>query len=270
MRALFTRRLLSLFAAAVAVTVCQSAQAIPILQLYVEGGTYDNSSGEETWVVTNTGGAFRIWAIGNTAGPGGAGSILDVKLSVVYDSAFDDREDFGISITGSEINTGDYLGWVDNAPADPALGGATIVSDGSTPLLGDGTPLPKHGEYGAGKSWREFELGDFTETLDSIADFIGSFPTSPTIGGQINVYDVVVTGLLEGESVHFDLYNHYMSDSATKFVNAPFSHDGEGGGGDTPVDPESVPEPSSIVLLALGALGAVRMGRRRKQDCEVA
>jgi len=63
-----------------------TAQAVPILQLYIEGAHYDFTS--ESWVAapsgSSGGGSFKLWTIGNVNGPGGAGTISDVRLSVAY------------------------------------------------------------------------------------------------------------------------------------------------------------------------------------------
>ena len=65
----------------------QSAQAIPILQLYIEGSQYDSAT--ESWVldVGSTGGAFRLRAIANLGQDGSNGlPIRGVKLSAAYPS----------------------------------------------------------------------------------------------------------------------------------------------------------------------------------------
>ena len=68
----------------------RAANAVPILQLYLEGATYDFAT--ESWVLapggSSGGDPFRLWAIGNVAGPGGAGTISDVRLSIAYDKKF--------------------------------------------------------------------------------------------------------------------------------------------------------------------------------------
>jgi hypothetical protein len=240
---------------------CETAQAIPILQLYVEGGTYDASTDQETWVSSSSDGVFRIWTIGNVSGGGGKGPIYGVKLSAVYSSSLN----LTIQVNGSQVPTVNPWGVVD--PTTAANGTYIRTSaDGEIPVLGDGSSLPSHGQYSPGKTFQEFALGDFTETSSSLADFIGTFPSSFTLGGQINVYDVVITGLNDGDIVHFDLYNHVQSMTKGKikkrYVNAPFSHDGEG-----EYDPPEifeVPEPGSMTLLLTGALGAAFAGRRRR------
>lgn len=220
-----------------------AAYALPTLQLYVEGGTYDTTT--DTWVVAG-GDSFRLWAIGNVDGPGGKGPILDVHLAVAYSSS----ESPTITLTPS--TTGGYGGFTDPSLATAATLTKT-VTDGSIPTLSDGSDLPSHGIYGVGTHWQEFALGDFTLTDSPVADFIGTFPTPGSVAGQINVYEVSVTG---SDVVHFDLYNSVQAGNKIRALFAPLSHDGEGGG--------TVPEPATAVMLGLG-LAAIAAKRSRKE-----
>ncbi len=229
-----------------------SAHAVPILQLYLEGGTYNDVT--ESWELTQTGTSagepFRLWAIGNVDGPGGSGAINEVRLSVVYDSQFDGL--INIALAGS--TTGGFGGFTDpSTPADPTW--LQKVTDGSQPVLYGGNPLPSHGVYGSGRVWEEYLLGDLTATDSPVGDFIDDFPTAiyPD-SGQINVYEVSVTGGHDA-TIHFDLYNHVTSATRGKF--APFSHDADG-------DSNIVPEPATAVIWSLlGLLGLVAIYRRR-------
>src|SRR5688500_15939669 len=72
----------SLFAVTFLLLGSNPAQAVPVLQLYVEGATYD---GTETWTETGPN-PCRLWVIGNVAGPGGKGVLNNVRLSAVYDT----------------------------------------------------------------------------------------------------------------------------------------------------------------------------------------
>lgn len=246
--------------------------AAPALQLYLEGGTYNTIT--ESWELTppgSSGGApFRLWAIGNT---GAVGSISNVRLSVAYSDA-----DLGLSIslTSSTVDIGEFPGIfqdvslpasvVPSAPVTTStgdvsadgingvnVGGRVVVVNGSRPVLGNGKPLPAHGIYGLGTVWQEFGLGDFTEVDSRIGDFIDSFPTDFPTMGQINVYDVSVTGG-SGASVHFDLYDTIVAKNHAKF--APFSHDADG-------DANIVPEPASIAVWSLLIAAAVIAPCRR-------
>lgn len=257
-----------------------TAHAIPILQLYVEGAEYDSVS--ETWVLNTSNGSFKLWAIGNTAGSGSKGNILDVKLAAAFNA-----QQPAPTITLTSTTT-DLLGpnGDTSVPHDPmqALDPGTgpgpyfdpiLHTDGSAPVLGDGSDLSEHGVYGDGTDWWEFSLGDFTKNDSPLADFNGSslFPSDfEDNAAQINVYDVSVNGLADGGTIHFDLYNHVEAKNHSKYVFAPFSHDGEGGGGDPddPVDPPVVPEPSSMALLGLGVLGALARSQLRHSTRPIA
>lgn len=240
-------RRLSIAVAGLVFTVgVSSAQAIPELQIYIEGGVYDSVS--ETWVLAPTGplDTVRLWTIGNVSGPGSAGTIEDVKLAIAYDSGLTP------TFTLTSGTTDGFGGWIDpTTPGAPTL--LQTVTDGSRPVLGDGSPLPWHGIFGAGTDWQEFSLGDFTETTSSLADVIDTFPLDPAgLGGQVNVYELTLSGTPDGSVLHFDLYNSILASGHAKF--APFSHDGA----------TVVPLPGATVLAAIG-FGCVGFMRRRFQ-----
>src|SRR5688572_16010387 len=115
-----------------------SAKAVPILQLYAEGAVYDTTT--ETWVSQiSAGGVIRLWTIGNVNGPGGAGTISNVRLSIAYDMG--DTP----SISMASSTTAGYNGVADpSTPVTPTY--LQTRTDGSVPLLSDGSSLPSHGE----------------------------------------------------------------------------------------------------------------------------
>jgi hypothetical protein len=234
-----------LFTLAAVALLTPMAHAVPTLQLYLEGATYDDLS--ETWVLDGLSGPARLWAIGNVNGPGGAGTIEAVRLSAAYASAA------GVTISLTPTTTSGLGGFFD--PSTPgAAAYIQTVTDGSSPVLYGGGSLPSHGIFGAGTDWQEFMLGDFDLEDSPMADFIDLFPSAPlTATGQINVYEVSVSGT---DRVHFDLYNHVEGETHASF--APFSHDSEGGG--TP----PVPEPGTLAMLGLGLSGVAYKLRRKK------
>jgi len=141
--------------------------------------------------------------------------------------------------------------------------GGDVVKDGSWPLLSSGQELPRHDTFGDGSWWQEFYLGNFTRYDEPIADFIppedytGTYDITSleevyATGGQINVYEVTVTG---ASVVHFDLYNHVGADDRAKAKFAPFSHDAQ-----------IAPELGSFAIWSvLGALGmTIGWWRRRR------
>ncbi|PHS11671.1 MAG: hypothetical protein COA78_09150 [Blastopirellula sp.] len=258
-----------------------NAFATPILQLYIEGGTYDVST--ESWVMTpagSSGGApFVIWTIGNTAGSGGKGTIFDVKLSIAYDKSIADPN---ITITHTKIGSGSgsFQGFNDlNASIAPVLttvAGATVgtsngnytvgsdevVDNGSSPLLSDGRALGSHDVYGAGIVWKEFALGDFSETGDTLGDFMSVFPESGEQqhgAAQINAYQVSVTGG-HGLTLHIDLYDSIEAKNHSQTKFAPFSHDAI-----VDADVTVAPEPATMAIWGMLTGFATLFGYRKRK-----
>ncbi len=249
--------------------------AEPLLQLYLEGATYDTVT--DTWVLSPPGSSngqpFRLWAIGNVDSTPGH-FIEGVKLSVAYDKSWRaNGNDLVIALTPS--TTGGLGNFDDpSTPSNPTF--LQYGAAGTRPLLGDLSPLPWHGIFGPDTVWQEFALGDpwpISEDPDRrgfglmdspIGDFINTFPTQDVnapLRGQINVYEVIVTwtggASASGAEIHFDLYNHYTAGNHVKTTFAPFSHDADG-------DVNIVPAPStSVGLITMGLMGAIAYGRRR-------
>ena len=266
----FFLRLPALVAAAIvgSLLAASPALAIPALQLYVEGATYNRTT--ESWEISgfSDGTPFRLWAIGNV-GVDKKGNIIpiqDVRLSIAYSAAAESEIPLQFSIEGSSTNG--YGGFADpSLAADPYL--IQRSTNGSTPILGDGKPLPAHGIYGQGTYWQEFMLGDFILRDSHLADFIGDFPSPSEMfpnAGQISVYEITLTGGPSAHPVdlHFDLYDHIEAGNHVKARFAPFSHDGD-------ADVHVTPEPSTFVIWGLMAtLGAVfyrRNAKRRATSC---
>ena len=225
-----------------------NAAATPLLQLYIEGATYD--SAKESWYIPSH--DFRLWAIADVTGPEGAGvvPITNVRLAVVY-TPIDPTKPVTVTLTRTRIGgDGSYMGFTDpSTPTAPTPAAPVPVTDGSTPLIGGNHHLPNHGEYGAGKAWQEFLLGTFDMPDSQLADFVHSFPTPGAFAAQINAYDVHV----ENADGHFDLYGQYEKRGNIHYVFAPPSHDATDG-------PESitlaaVPVPATLALLGIGAVG---------------
>ncbi len=207
------------------------AVAIPTLQLYIEGATYDTT--EETWVITQP--SFTLWVIGNVEQ---FGIISDVKLAAAVKSA----QSGSISLTPTTTS----LLTDPSIPPDPTPTSNFPSPDGAVPKLSDGRDLLTHGIYGQGVKFFEWKLGDFTLTDSPIGGFIGDFPTEFPKKGQINAYLVTVSGF---SWVHFDAYGTKGGNPGPVF--APFSHDAL-----------YTPEPHSLWLLMAGVL---LLARRRKR-----
>lgn len=235
-----------------------AAHAVPALQLYLEGATYDVST--ETWVTPVANGVSRLWVI---ATPGNQGPITDSKFVVAYGSG-NGAGNVGVSVASS--TTAGYGGFTDPSTPGTAIALGEDTSE-TSPLMNSGATLekpslslPSHGIYGTGTYFQEFDIGDFTLTDSPTGDFISGFPSaSLSADSQISVYEITIAGITTG-SVHFDVYGTQND----KDVFAPFSHDAEagtltGGGGETPV-----PEPGQLAIFLFSLVGLGLARRRRK------
>lgn len=213
-----------------------SAMAIPALQLYIEGATYETGGSDgDTWAKLGTG-SFRLWVIGS-AGEGDQvgidanNRIRDVKFVASYSDSYLTTSPLLVpTLTFSPTTASASSGFTDTStPTDPDGLLNDILPTGS-PFEEGGTdaenwshgggdsdinpvgPLETHGMLVSGRTAIEWNLGMFDLIDSPVADFspvtVGSngFPVPTTHRGQINVYDVTVSGLERGEQVHFDVY----------------------------------------------------------------
>ena len=233
MRRVLSTGLLGLAFMAVALT---PAHAVPILQLFIEGATYDVAT--ETWITTAS--AFTLWVIGDVDPPGPQfAAILNVHLTAAFPTAESGTITLTPTTTGLLTDPS-----TPSAPSQTIFGG----NDGVRPTMNDGSLLPAHGVYVAGTSFDQWDIGDLSLADSPVGDFINAFPSTFPDRGQINAYSVSVTGY---SLVHFDAFNHVASSTHSKF--APFSHDAEA----------AVPEPTSLIILGLGLAGGAALRARR-------
>jgi len=247
-----------LIAIALAALFSGTAMAEPNLQLYVEVSTYD--TGTSTWTIDSTiGSSIRLWVIGQADRHN---DLSDVRIYLASPTA--DGLTFAITPdriggTGSYLFSGGTTAFQDSGLASAPVAGAT--GNGTTP-----TGQAPHGIYGSGVSWQEEKLGSFNLTNATIADFSGTSPINPDTGqlGTIYAYDITFTGSSVSTPIPINIDAGY-----SPFGNndkAPYSHTARGlfGGPGGVFPPSSTPEPSTLAIAGLGAVGFVGYQMRRR------
>lgn len=222
------KRLIQSLIVGAALAVAATAHAIPALQLYINGATYDNVS--ETWTINSN--SFDLWVLGDV---GHVGAIYGVNLAASFYGT-GTMNIAAVGVTGAPVNKG----------SDEAQFAGTGFDQG----------VGTHAEYADANSHNFWGIGDFTRTTDLIGDYTGGLPTSYPDLGQINIYHIDISGY---DMVHFDAFDHVVSEDHSRYVKAPFSHDADGGGTTPPV-----PEPGTLALMGGGLAGLAMRRIRRK------
>lgn len=201
-----------------------SAFAVPNLQIYIPGGTYD--AGSETWV-TYDHYNFEVWVVAANLDHG---DIFDVTLVAALMG--ETPTDGALSITPDGGSTVTY-----NA-ADYTYG---------TPPTGP-DDIPGHGVYPT--NYVEMLAASVTTSgpYVPVQDYIPGGDGGTSLYGQIFKFNVSTTY----DVVHFDALGYYK-DIDGKLIKAPFSHDGE----------TTVPEPATLLLFGFG-LGAGYLRKKFK------
>lgn len=202
--------------------IAAPAFAVPAIQLYIPGATYDSQS--DTWVTPAT--DFELWVI-----------VANLDKQTIFDLTL------VASLKGGE------------APKD---GGLTITPEGGSAITynaGDFTygtppisdPIPSHGIYPT----------DYTTLLVASTTTSGPFETVQDytqFGGGSSAYGQIFKFNVSSKynQVHFDAYG-FHEDIDGRRMFAPFSHDAE-------AVPE--PTSLVLFGLGMGVAGVIRRRKK--------
>lgn len=247
------RRVLPLLT--LSLTLVTSSHALPVLQLDVGGGAYQTSTASAAAnpdTVVATGNPFTLYALVNTASPKYAGLTGYFLSAAVTPGGTLPTQNFGtftiatggVTTTYSAANMAFGTPPLDATDIDPseyaAMTGWTVPNSSKD--------LQDHGVFDTTYAQIAFDFGAGNRAAAyNVEDDPGGPLLSPTGTFRYHAFEVDVTNLAPGFTVHFDLYRA-TGNTVTQF--APFSHDAESG------PHGSVPDASATFVLLTVALAA--------------
>ena len=225
----------SIFVLIIIAILAPCAGAVPSLQLFIDGATYD--WGTQSWVTT--GSEFDLYLVS-------ANTIKDDVIISMALGQMDDPSGVEIDFDGTAVNPDDWVygfGPIDNMAEE----------------WNGGLDLPRHAVFPT--NYTEIHTGSYglgENVGDVQPDELGNF-WNPATGegdanqfGEVRVFHITTGGAFT--RLHFDAYTLNPDGSINEF--APFSHDAT-----------VVPEPGTILLLGTGLLGVgLTTFRRRKRS----
>lgn len=245
-------------------TIGVSANAIPVLQLDIKGGSYD--SGSESTVAGAD--AFTLYALGLSQGR----TTISTSSSYYLAAALIPSQaktvpgpNFGSFTIGLDANNDGSINGTEtritvNVTADMVYGVPPLESN----LAHDAGDLSKHGIYETYFKEISFNFSNSLKTAEYNSESAGKTALPNGSGDMFFVpFLVDVSGLTEGYGIHFDLYSTKARSGDIDVDGfAPYSHDAES---KTTRSFQPIPTPDGGATLALMGLGLVALGGIRRQ-----
>ena len=226
----------------IGLVIAPAANAVPDLQLFIDGATYDGDT--ETWVLATTGGVDLYVISANEEHYD-----VIVSMSLIGFGEFDDPS--VVSVSG-----------FDNTPSAWTWGFAPVFS---APEFDNNEDVPPHGiwpTWYAEDSTGHYYTSDFVGDVqpdENTGEYWSPAPdpeypgASANASGSYKLFSLSIDAPV-GTALHFDAYT-LINGELDEF--APFSHDATA---------TVVPEPGTILLMSTGLLGlGLSAIRRRKR-----
>lgn len=250
---------------AVALFISSNAHAIRTLQLDILGGTYDTTT--QTIIGGDSGTLYAYGCLtGNCDGALDLSQTYYISAAILPNEGIGEDTDFGsFSIDGMTFDS-----------ANTVYGTPPLESGIMTQLFEAGD-LSKHDVFDTVFAEIAFDFDSLVEgTADATRSSVNtqdSPGTDPFLNPGSNLafvgFDYDTTGLLDGYSLHFDLYSAAIKDCArenggcttgdvdiTDF--AAYSHDAG-------TCCTNLPEPNTLGIVLIGLAGMVLSGTRRRR-----